>query len=60
MNDAESGSRVEDVQVDQIFKDNEDFRKAIRDYAIYKGFEFKTVKSAKYRVTLQCKDKECK
>ena len=62
VNDREEfgGGRVEDVQLDQIFKDSEDFREAIRDYAIHKGFEFRTLKSAKYRVTLQCKDKECK
>ena len=52
VNNAGSGSKVEDIQVDQIYKDSEDFRKAIKDYAIYKGFEFKTVKSPKYRVTL--------
>ena len=44
VNDSEEfhGGWIEDVQLDQIFKDGEDFREAIRDYAIYKDFEFRT------------------
>lgn len=58
LNDARSGTRVQDIYIDQIFKDSDEFHQAIRDYAIHEGFEFKTVKFATYRVTLKCKAKD--